>query len=330
MRPTVPVVFATDDLFAPYCSTSIASLLNTRDPEREYDIYIFYDQLKEENIRKLNGMSRERAQVRCVNISPYLDAKLFYTRGRQSVATYYRFFAADVLSQYDKILYLDSDIAILRDVGELFDCELGDNLLGGVVIYRDTPRERRMKEEYLKNTMDLRPDQYINAGVLVMNLKGFRQEGIRDQCLSYLAKNRELRWMDQDVLNAVCKGRVLYLPERWNMSQLYYEEDYATGADLEGVCILHYLDRFKPWWVNFRRCHLFFYQAAAFTPYVQTLNRQFLECNNEKFKNPREEVLRMAGHGDIGPRYLGRCLKAWAKAKWRKFKKKLKNRGVKK
>ena len=322
MKSIVPVVFATDNLFAPYCSTSIASLLNTRDPEREYDIYVFYDQLEEENIQKLNSMSREKARVSCINISPYINAKLLYTRGRQSVATYYRFFAADVLTQYDKILYLDSDIAILRDVGELFDYDLGDNLLGGVVIYRGTPKERRLKEEYLENTMGVRPDQYINAGILSMNLKLFRQEQIRDKCLEYLAQKRELRWMDQDVLNAVCKGRILYLPEKWNMSQLYYEEDYAAGADLSGVCIVHYLDRFKPWWVNFRRCHLFFYQAAAFTPYAQTLTRQFLECNNERFKNPREEVLRLAARGEIGPRYLGRCLRAWLKAKWRKFRKK--------
>ena len=114
----------------------------------------------------------------------------------------------------------------------------------------------------------------------------------------------------------------LYLPEKWNMSQLYYEEDYAAGVDMTDVCIVHYLDRFKPWWVNFRRCHLFFYQAAAFTPYAKQLTRQFLECNNEKFKNPREEVIRLAARGEIGPRYLGRCLKAWCKAKVRKLVKK--------
>lgn len=319
MKQTVPVVFATDKEFAPYCSTSIASLLRTRDLEREYRIYVFYDKLDSEDKCLLESMSQPGASVECVNVSGYIDKKLFYTHGRQSIATYYRFFVGDVFPQYDKILYLDSDIAILKDVGELYDVELGNNLLGGVVIYRGKPEEKRSKEEYLERTMGVTPDKYINAGILVMNLELFRQEKVQEKCISYLETHRQLKWMDQDVLNGVCKGRILFLPEKWNMSQFYYDADYSDGGAMDDVAIVHYLNRQKPWWVSFRRCHLFFYQAASWTPYADSLRCQLLACNNVSSKNPRQEMIKMASRGEVGPRYFWRCVLVWAKGKTKRF-----------
>ena len=76
MKQTVPVVFATDKEFAPYCSTSIASLLRTRDLEREYRIYVFYDKLDSEDKCLLESMSQPGASVECVNVSGYIDKKL--------------------------------------------------------------------------------------------------------------------------------------------------------------------------------------------------------------------------------------------------------------
>ena len=78
-------------------------------------------------------MGAENVTVEMVKVSQYVDRELLYANQTRTVSTYFRLFAADVLTQYDRALYLDSDIVVLGDVGELFDMDIGDNLLGGVV-----------------------------------------------------------------------------------------------------------------------------------------------------------------------------------------------------
>lgn len=316
-KSLVPVVFATDDIFAPYCGVSIASLIDNCDKQRSYAVYVFYDDLSEENVKKLSSMAVDNVSVECINITEYIDRKLLYTHKRLTVATYYRFFVAEVLPQYDKLLYLDSDIAILRDVGELYDIDIGDNLLGGIVIYRGEDSERELKEEYLKALMDTTPDRYVNAGILSMNLKGMREQGIKDKCLAFIGDHRDLRWLDQDVLNAVCKGQIAYLPEEWNLSQFYFERDFREGKDVSRVGIVHYLNSAKPWLIPYKVSHLYFYQYAPFTPYAQQLRAIFLENNKRTVTDVRGEMLKMAAMGEVGPRYFSRCLVRWFKAKVR-------------
>lgn len=330
MKSVVPVVFATDDQFAACCAVSIASMIANCDPERPYKVYIFYDVLTQENQDKLCAMGKDNVTVEMVRITQYVDRELFYVHKRQTVATYFRFFTVDALPQYDKILYLDSDIVILGDVGELYDIDIGDNLLGGVVIFRNKPSEVKVKTNYLRETFGLRPDEYFNAGILSMNLKQFRLEGTKDKCIAYLQEHRDLRWMDQDVLNGVCKGRVHFLPEKWNKSQFYVDDDLGEHGTIGDVRIIHYLDRFKPWLVHYQRCHVYFYQYALLTPYKEELTRRILENNDPVIQN-QEQALRkvenLCAWGIAGPRYLFGCAMAWLHGKIQRLLKKLRKNG---
>ena len=378
MKPLVPCVFATDDKFAPYCGASIASLIANADPDRQYALYVFYDVLSQDSIDKLNSMSTSNVSVECRCITPIMekDRHLLFVHKRQTLATYFRFYTAEELPQYDKVLYLDSDIAILSDIGELYDIDIGDNLLGGAVIYRDRENERKLKEKYLMDLMGVTPDKYVNAGILAMNLKAFREDGTKEKCLKYLSdrfalRKSELReelikekcpadqldatieerfpdylkdhpvlqWMDQDVLNAVCKGRIHFLPNGWNTSQFYYEEDYLAGEDVSDTHLIHYIDRIKPWLVDFRPSHLHFYKYAQLCPYADELNAMFLEINKNRATRPgkadvkvslsednvsegRRYLLQMAKQGKLGPKFLLKCGIKWFKGKLSRLMKK--------
>lgn len=325
MATPVPVVFATDDCFAPHCGASLASLIENCDPLRCYAVYILYDQLSQENLLLLTGMETKNVTVECINISQYIDKNLLYTHRRLSLATYYRFFVADVLPQYDKVVYLDSDIAILGDIADLYDTEIGANLLGGVVIFRGEPSEVKSKEEYLRELMGVSPDKYVNAGVLVMNLAAFRLLNIRDKCVDFIGKHRDLRWLDQDALNAVCKGQIYYLHENWNKSQFYYEDDLMEGRDVSNVKLIHYITNIKPWLSHFNVSHLHYYQYAGMSPYRDDLNDMFLRCNvgsrDERMSANRikKETMRCAAHCDIGPRFFAKCLALWMTGKVKKM-----------
>ena len=295
MKQLVPVVFAVDDAFACCTSVAIASLIANCDPERQYAIYIFFDDLSEENQSRLCSMAVRNVTVECVSVTDRVDKELLYSRSRLPMATYFRFFAADVLPQYDKLLYLDGDIAILGDVGELYDTDIGDCWLGAVPDYWGGEGDRKKKEEYLVPLMGLTADRYFNAGVLVMNLRAFREQDLCGRCLNYLAEHRDLLWLDQDALNAVCRDHVCFLSNEWNTNQFWYEDNYEEGRDVSSAKLIHYQNRFKPWMVDFRCSHVFFYQYTLLSPYAQELTKIYQQCNrgttthNIERKKAREE-----------------------------------------
>lgn len=326
MKSVVPVIFATDDQFASGCSVAIASMIANCDKARPYQVYIFYDVLSTENIKKLSHMGAENVTVEMVKVSRYVDRELLYANQTRTVSAYFRLFAADVLTQYDRALYLDSDIVVLGDVGELFDMDIGDNLLGGVVIFHNKPSEIEQQTEYLRKTLDLSPEQFFNSGVLSMNLKLFRDEGTMEKCLVFLREHRQLHWMEQDVLNGVCKDRVYNLPEKWNRSQFYVEDDLAERGAIGDTLIIHYLTDCKPWLVPFRRSHFYFYQYVILTPYKDELTQRLLE-NNAPAKTSRERILNRVKNlffqGNTTPIHLFWYAKCWLWGKIRRFIRKL-------
>ena len=50
-----------------------------------------------------------------------------------STETFYRFLILDILKMYPKVVYLDCDMIIRRDIAELYDVKLGDNMLAAVI-----------------------------------------------------------------------------------------------------------------------------------------------------------------------------------------------------
>ena len=155
-----------------------------------------------------------------------------------------------------------------------------------------------------------------------MNLKLFRDEGTKEKCLVFLREHRQLHWMDQDVLNGVCKGRVCYLPEKWNRSQLHVEDDLAEQGTIGDTLIIHYLTACKPWLVPFRRSHFYFYQYVILTPYKDELTQRLLE-NNAPAKTSRERILNRVKNlffqGNTTPIHLLWYAKCWLWGKIRRF-----------
>ena len=58
---------------------------------------------------------------------------------------------------------------------------------------------------------------YINSGVLLLNMKAFREEHFTEHFLNVMNKHYfACIAPDQDYLNMICRDRILYLDETWN------------------------------------------------------------------------------------------------------------------
>ena len=127
----VPVLFATNDKYVPYCRVAIASMLEHAAPENEYIVYIFHKGLSQDSTEALTAFARENVRVELREVGNYLHSAMrevkWYTQ-----ETYYRLMAADILPEEDKLLYLDCDIVVLEDVARLYAVDMGNALLAAV------------------------------------------------------------------------------------------------------------------------------------------------------------------------------------------------------
>lgn len=117
--------------------------------------------------------------------------------------TLLRLFLDRLPNMGDKLLYLDADTIVVKDLNLLYSHDLGNKLCGWVL--------DRFGHILLAPT-------YCNAGVILLNMKQLKEEGILASC-RLLLKKRKWPFPDQDVLNRLTKGRKLILPREFNEQQ---------------------------------------------------------------------------------------------------------------
>lgn len=143
-------------------------------------------------------------------------------------SSYLRCYFSKVLKE-DKILYLDVDALVVDNLDDLWNMKMGDNVLIGV-------HEGGEWNKHLY-TYGL-DDTYINSGVLVMDLKKIRQERLDDSMI-YLLNNNKYSFPDQDVINLVCRNRVLIVSNIYNSTE--------TTGFRDDAKIIHYIRGNKGW-----------------------------------------------------------------------------------
>lgn len=218
----IPVVFSFDEDFAPHFCVALQSLLDTSSADFNYDLVILASRLSTSTTRLLRAQTGGRSNI---SLRFYDPSGLFqeynfgewvsFPDARFSEAAYYRLFIPQIFARYDKVIYLDSDILIRRNLSELFNHDLGNNLLGAVK--RNTTRYmRERRPNYFRNTLGFKDvSLYVNSGVLLFNIALMNRENTLSRLMA-IAKRDDLRDCDQAVLNLACRDRILYLDPRWN------------------------------------------------------------------------------------------------------------------
>lgn len=258
-KNVIPVLMAADEHYMRYLWVAILSMLMNKKETTCYDFYILsprpyprkvlkaYNELKEKYIgTKFNFVKVGNLFEDALHIGQLLPAP-----------TYYYLKIADIITKYDKAIYLDPDIIVLKDLSELFNTNLGDNYVAGV---KAAGYVQDLEYARAINMKDI--SQYINANSLVFNLKEIRQTNLTEKFINYSQKLYPS--MDQDVLNVVCLNKIIHLPFKYNVMTKYlpisgnkkysaallqkvYGEAYLQEADKSPV-IIHYANvGEKPW-----------------------------------------------------------------------------------
>ena len=293
MNEEIPIFFAVDDNYIPFLGVTLESIIENSSDDYLYSIKVLYIKISKENIKKIKKLEKENFKIEFVNLSYYIDSikDKLYTRDYYSKATYFRLFLPNLYTQYKKILYLDCDIVVNRDVAELYNIDISDNLLGAI------PDERiaitPIFREYAERVLGCKSyKNYFNAGVLIMNLEEMRNFKFQEKFMYLLEKYTFSVAQDQDYLNRICKGRIYYIDMLWNKMPVG-----RKNIEPKDIKLVHYNFAQKPWHYESVMYEDFFWKYAENTEFIEEIRKmqnEYSEEEKEEDKKKENQLIELA------------------------------------
>lgn len=265
------IVLAFDDNYAPHAATVIESILDNT--TQTLSFALLYRKLDATILTAFRRHFETRvASIDFIEIDPDLLLQVSHTQTavNLTIDTYLRLFAPQVLPDDEFIIYLDCDTIVLDDIGKIIEkidfsqavyavkeSDPNYKLKGWAQV---RPIERPIApylsmEAYLyrlRHHLGMAQEApFFNAGVLIFNLRLWRELELTQQVLEYIAQNPRLNNGDQDALNAVLNGQFGELAPRWNNGILMFGlmAGYDTSLLHEArykPAVVHFLG-LKPW-----------------------------------------------------------------------------------
>ncbi|MBR3249017.1 glycosyltransferase family 8 protein [Candidatus Saccharibacteria bacterium] len=269
----IPVFLTITDDYAKYAAACINSLMQHANPERNYRVIVMYDRLSLRNRLRLRNLVTKNCAIQFnkMKYNLYMQIIVRYCAKRSGSGDffarpvyYYRAFIARMFLQYDKGIYIDSDTILTGDIGELFDMDLGDN----VIAARPDLKVAMVPEfiDYVEKGLGIPHKDYVNSGVLLMDLKKLRKIHYITRMTDLIKEDADLVAPDQDYLNTILKGKIKHLGKEWNCQ--------PEGEDPKGAKLLHFNLSKKPWYHDDVACGELFWEAAKGTGFTGDLMRE--------------------------------------------------------
>ena len=299
-KDEISIVFATDDNYAPCLGGGgIQSLIENASENNNYVIYILDGGISPVNKTRMLSLEIKNVKIKFIDMSLYtknINIKNFYISGYFSFASYFRLFIPEIFSNFDKILYLDSDGILLDDPAKLYNTDLEGNFIGATqdigLLSINVPYENMYK--YIKNTLKLKnPCKYFQSGVLLMDIKKLLEFNFFDRCIQKIKEIKKPKYLDQCILNSVCYGSVKFLDPSWNVENHCFSFDKQLSNlknDLAGQFqeakkhpkFLHYTSGLKPWNTPSVMNGELYFNYARKTPFYEELIYRYSKIDTKK------------------------------------------------
>lgn len=248
----IPLALICDENYVMPTAVVITSIIENKLPETQYDIHIFGDKICTKSKATLKNMEKENIKISIHDIE-----NKFNNLGGEHVyvskSAYIKFDLQNLLPQYDKLLYIDSDVLVTNDLTTLYNTDI-KTVYAGVV--EDMYATLVKPEEYMIDGVD----KFFNSGVMLLNTKKLRDENITLE----LIKNRKMLsdiTVDNMTFVYTFKDNVRYLSPVYNYMnpctdfvnsdyyKFYKDEKFNTTEKLlpiEELTIIHFTAE-KPW-----------------------------------------------------------------------------------
>lgn len=223
----IPVCLACDEKMAFALATVLVSMVENANKDTFYETYILCSNDVTEDSKQKIKFLEKRYNNLSVTFIDMQDtfANIKKTHEYVTHVSAYKMSIPSLTKQYDKVLYLDSDVIVRRDLAELYAAEATDNYILGVPAIAN----QIMGREEIKDIIHVDMDYYVNAGVLLFNNKLILKDKIDKKCISMLGTFKGS--VDQHIFNHVCYGRIGFLPLKYNV----FLSDYSLYEKIGNV-----------------------------------------------------------------------------------------------
>lgn len=283
----IPVVMISSDYFVPYLYTALESIKENSSEDFNYDITILTRDMSQTNRDIITK------NFSCKNISVrFLDVfynKKFHTGGHVPLETYFRILIPKLLKKYKKVLYLDCDTVVNKDLKYLDAINIDNFEIAAVKDYTlqsFVNNSKRDEKSYIKDKLKIEdPYSLFNGGVLLYNISLISDDF--ESKITNLLEHNDYRYFDQDPFNIYFNGKVLYLDAKWNFTPLSFfkcsikclpkvSKDILLEAQKD-VGIIHFNSNIKPWFAPCSLMAEIWWGYARKTPFYEEIMARLID-----------------------------------------------------
>jgi lipopolysaccharide biosynthesis glycosyltransferase len=247
---TIDLVTSSDKNYGQHTGIMLTSLLATQNPENEIRISILDGGILPSDREKINRIFLKYGKALPQYISIH-DKYIGNVKidGHVSIATYYRVLLPKIFPNLEKILYLDSDVVVTAPLDVLWSTDI-NNYYAAAIQDSGAPDEKHYTDLGLPGVA-----HYFNAGVLLINLKKWRQDGIEDKLIEIIhTRHSLLKFWDQDAINSLLWRKVKIIDPKFNVMvhflKKHHQSIYSNNEIKNAIkhpVIVHYNSQDKPW-----------------------------------------------------------------------------------
>lgn len=278
----IAVVFSSDDRYVYILSVALQSLIDKTDTLWNYDICIISDGIQDRKKEILKSICSEKKNVslRFIEISHLLDTIQLNTyKNRLSRTTFARLYIPELFSEYSKILSLDCDLIIKKDISELYNTKVDNYFFAAIpdVGVRYLFKFIKNYISYIETIGISKIETYFNAGVLLFNIEEIKKNYSVTNMIEMITE-KKFHFDEQDAFNCFAQNHVKLLELKWNLfwheHQVYQEilmlsPEYCKAYN--NPYILHYSGGVVPTSCYNSRFASEFWKVARNTPSYETI-----------------------------------------------------------
>ena len=269
----ISIAMCPNDDYAVLTYVSMISILSSKEEFTFISFYLIISKgFKKQNIDLLNSLYE---QFDYFNITfVYMDDRYkdAFIDKRMTIQTYFRFSLGEFFPSFNRILYLDSDIIVYKDLNKFYNLNFNGKMVLGQVTGCNNSKKTGV--------------YHINNGILLFNLVQMRKMKIEEKVLNIIKKKKKFRYHDQTLMNNYFNKYIGIFPleyhirnwgnikemKAWNsIAGSIYNFDYFYFSQ-KYPSIRHFLGPVKPikseinhmedWWFFARRSK--YYKQKSF------------------------------------------------------------------
>ena len=217
-KKIIYVVYAINNKYTDYFCSSIISLLENSERNTFYHIIIQLGSSFEQNNKDII-LNLEKYYFNVfIQFIDMSNEFLYAVKGKLDQSTYYRLHLPILVQNINRIIHIDSDTVILKDLTELYTLNF--------------------ERKYILGRLDMITDEldklgiftkiYINCGVILMDLYSLRKNNYTSKFNNYVKNHNNYNFLnhhDQTCINFVCYDRIGLFRPKYHMWPFLTEKE---------------------------------------------------------------------------------------------------------